>query len=46
MKFHAKTQDEMHLIQGYNSLKRKSLGANFLVENHPWSEEQNYEICV
>ena len=46
MKFHAKTQDEMYLIQGDNSLKGKSVGANFSVKNHPWSEERNYKICV
>ena len=44
MKLHAKTEDEIHLIQGYNSLKGKSPGVDFSVAYHPWSEERNYEI--
>ena len=44
MKFHTKTQDEIHLIQGYNLLTRQGPAAIFSVENHPWSEQPIYEI--
>ena len=35
MKFHAKTKDEIHLIQGYNSLKGKNPGVDSSVAYHP-----------
>ena len=33
MKFHAKAEDEIHLIQGYNSLKGKGPDVDFSVAN-------------
>ena len=44
MKFYTQFQDEIHLIQGYNLLRRQGPAANFSVENHPWSEELICEI--
>ena len=35
MKFHAKTEDEIHLMQGHNSLKGKGPVVDFSVTYYP-----------